>query len=386
MGESGEGAVDDPAFGEVATLVTDGAGLILEANEAASGALNLSLPYLMRKPLTVFVHPPEYRGFFTRLAQIRNTPGLHTWELRIWPYRRPSYDARMHVDSRSVTAADGLLRWWWRAYGEPPDHQRTEAVLETGSSQESSPADELETLRRTYVAAVSHDLLTPLTIIKGHAEVLDDPAVRQDPELAGLALRAIRDEIERLQRQITNVLDTARVSSGVLTVERSPLQLRPLIEGACQRFGGRSRRHQFVADLPESLPLVLGDRDRLESVLYNLLENAVKYAPQGGEVRVRAIVHSRTLEVSVEDRGAGIPLAEREHVFQPYYRLGSPTGSQIRGSGLGLYICKAVVEAHGGRIWIECDGASGTVVRFTVPRAPDGEPGSSNLSGENFGR
>jgi signal transduction histidine kinase len=218
---------------------------------------------------------------------------------------------------------------------------------------------------------VSHELLTPLTIIKGHAELLADPAIRHDPALAEPAVRAIDEEVERLRRQVRNVLDTARLSGGDFSVQRAPLVLRPLLEQTVRRFGGRSRLHQFVVDLPPRLPLVLGDQDRLESVLYNLLDNAVKYAPTGGRVLVRAVARPAVVEVSVEDEGPGIPPAERKQVFQPYYRV--TTGSMSKGSGLGLYICEAIVAAHDGRLWIGSGERGGAAVRFTVPRA-DVEP------------
>ncbi len=372
----GEVAVNDSVLGDVASLVTDGAGVILEANAAAAAALNLPLDFLVGKPLTVFVYPADFHAFFTRLAEVRAATGPQPWPLRLWPYRREAFDAALHVEARHAPATPPTLRWQWpmplpRPGGPEPRAANTGEAREVEDADGGASREEaLETLRRTYVAAVSHDLLTPLAIIKGHAEVLDDPAVRVDPVLAEVALQAIHDEVERLRRQITNVLDTARLAGGALAIGQEPLRLEPLIEGALRRFRGRSRRHEFVAELPEPLPLVLGDRDRLEGVLYNLLDNAVKYAPRGGEVRVRGVVRAATIELYVEDEGPGIPLAERAHVFQPYYRLGAPPGTRIQGSGLGLHICKAVVEAHGGRIWIEeRRGSAGTAVHFTVPRA-----------------
>ena len=270
-----------------AHVVTDGGGIILEANAAAAAALNVHRPFLVGKPLVVFVSPAEMHAFFTRLSGIRASGRNQSCEIRLWPYRRLPYDAAMQIDYAPPGSGGERFTWQWFARARRPiaAARRRLALAPTAADERGerpvdSTADSLETLRRVYVAAVSHELLTPLTIIKGHVELLADPAIRDDAALAEPALRAIEEEVDRLRRQVGNVLDSTRVSAGQLTIQRGPLALRPLVEETLRRFGGRSRLHQFVADLPELLPLVHGDQDRLESVLYNLLDNAVKYAPR----------------------------------------------------------------------------------------------------------
>ncbi len=238
-----------------------------------------------------------------------------------------------------------------------------EVVRDVGHTQA------LDVLRHTLLSAFSHELLTPLAIIKGHAETLRDPATRAEAALADAALIAIDEEVERLRRLVANGLDAARAASGGLNVERAPLALGPLIERAVERFRGRSRRHIIQADVPDAMPAVLGDRERLESVLYNLLDNAVKYSPRGGDIRVRARVHSDIVEVAVEDNGVGLRRADRTRVFEPYYRADPGDRPAVEGSGLGLFISKTIVEAHGGRIWVASRPERGTTVHFTVPRA-----------------
>jgi len=335
-----EGAsVNDRAGGASALLVTNGGGVILEANAAAAAALNVHHPFLVGKPLVVFVSPREIHAFFTRLSGIRSSGRNQNCDLRLWPYRRLPYDAAMQIDYAPTAADGGGFTWQWRAPTLSPLAATSPPLAPAPADEERvQPPDDpttnaLETLRRVYVAAVSHELLTPLTIIKGHAELLADPAIRHDATLAEPALRAIEEEVERLRRQVGNVLDSTRLSAGQLTIQRGPLALRPLVEDTLRRFGGRSRLHQFVAALPERLPLVCGDQDRLESVLYNLLDNAVKYAPHGGRVLVRAVVRPAVVEISVEDEGPGIPPAERQHVFQPYYRV---AGQYEQGQRAGV--------------------------------------------------
>lgn len=232
-----------------------------------------------------------------------------------------------------------------------------------------SQLHQLELMRETILSAVSHELLTPVAIIKGHAETLRDPITRADPSVAEAALVAIDEEAERLRRLVANVLDAARANSGVFTVERAPLALQPIVVRTVQRFRGRSRRHTFTTELPDLLPLVLGDRERLESVLYNLLDNAVKYSPRGGQIVVRATVHTAEVEVVVEDEGVGIRWADTARIFEPYYRAEPGAHPRVEGSGLGLFICRTIVEAHGGRIWVTSMPGQGTAFHFTVPRA-----------------
>lgn len=240
---------------------------------------------------------------------------------------------------------------------------------------------DVEAMRQTFLSAVSHELLSPLSIIKGHAETLRDPATRADPALAEGALVAIDEETERLRRLVANLLDAARAASGAFTIQRVPLALGPIIKRAVQRFRGRSRRHRFSARVPRHMPLVLGDRERLESTLYNLLDNAVKYSPYGGRVLARADVHPCDVEVTVEDEGIGIRPEDEALIFQPYYRAESDGRRAASGSGLGLYVCKTIVEALGGRIWAERRPLRGAAFHFTVPRAdPDQMPTQETAS------
>jgi signal transduction histidine kinase len=195
---------------------------------------------------------------------------------------------------------------------------------------------------------------------------LQDPAIRTDTELAEAALLAINEEVERLERLVANVLHTARADSGTLQVTLVPCDLHALITQTVSRFQGRSRHHQFVAAVPDPLPPVLGDREYLASVLYNLLANALKYAPQGGQVTVRAQVQDETVAGMVADEGPGIAPEHLTRIFEPYYRA-PQVGRQTDGLGLGLYISRAIMVAHGGRMWAESQVGHGTQIHFTIP-------------------
>jgi signal transduction histidine kinase len=313
---------------------------------------------------------------------------VHTWTMQVWPYRRPACDAALTARVSSQDEAHDIIVEWTLAPRSVPGPMsgtvdpglRPDAVLRAASPSYDGldvRTSELEAIRRTYIAALAHELLTPLTVIQGYADTLQSTDAGARPDCVAEAAAAIMDQVTHLRQLATNVLDGARASTGLLTVVQAPVNLPPLVDRALQHFRARTNRHRFIADLPRELPPVLGDHDRLANVLHNLLSNAVKYAPAGGQVWVRATSHVAYVEISVEDEGIGIAPADQASVFEPYYRTGSAIDARIDGVGLGLHICKAIIDAHGGRIWVESDSGSGAAFHFTLPRADEVTPDSS---------
>jgi signal transduction histidine kinase len=338
-------------------LLTDLAGVIRDANAAAAALLNAPPSFVMGKPLLVYFSPDQYAPLLRHLKAARD--GEHQWTTRLIPWRRPPVEVRLTVGP----AWNHQLRTRGLAWTLEPVPVAAAAAPTTA---EIKPPANVETLQRAFVSAMSHELLTPLAIIQGHAETLRYPAVRTDQGQVDHALDAIRDETARLRRLVQNVIDSARASAGELEVRPAPSDLAPLLTRIARRFEARSRRHRFVPQLPGHLPPVLADLERLESVIYNLLDNALKYSPRGGTICIRAETRSGEMEVSVEDEGIGIAPGDLAHVFAPYYRGEEHNGSRAQGSGLGLYLSKAVIDAHGGRIWIEPRSGGGSTVRFTL--------------------
>jgi two-component system, OmpR family, sensor histidine kinase KdpD len=223
---------------------------------------------------------------------------------------------------------------------------------------------ETERLRSSLLSSVSHDLRTPLAVITGAATTLLDASAAVDPAAQRDLLSAIYDESVRLTRLVGNLLDMTRLTAGTLEVRKEWQPIEAVVGAALgrveSRLGERPLRVQVPADL-----LVPFDAVLVEQVLINLLENAAKYSPPGSPVEVSAFA-SGPGEVAVEiaDRGPGVPEPERERIFEKFHRLpGAPAG----GAGLGLAICRGMVEAHGGRIAVLARDGGGAIFRFTLP-------------------
>ncbi|MCC6764168.1 MAG: PAS domain-containing protein [Deltaproteobacteria bacterium] len=231
----------------------------------------------------------------------------------------------------------------------------------------------LETMRRDFVANVSHELRTPLTAIRGYTETLLSGAI-DDPARARSFLGVIDRHSERLSRLIDDLLTLSDLELGKTPVKKEAVLLESLVDEAFEVLGARARRGNvtLVTELPPGLPLVLGDGDRLQQVLINLVDNAVKYTPAGGTVTIGSRVppHPDTsmIEVSVTDTGLGIPAEEIPRLTERFYRVDKARSRELGGTGLGLAIVKHIVQAHHGKLIITSTPNVGTCVKFIIPR------------------
>ena len=234
---------------------------------------------------------------------------------------------------------------------------------------------EAERLRTALLSSLSHDMRTPLGAITGAASsLLEDPNALAEPARRDL-LKAILGESQRMNRLIGNLLDMIRVETGALEVQRDWQPLEEVVGVAMIRLDERLRSHPVEVRLPPDLPLALLDGLLVEQVFVNLLENAVKYTPAGTPIEISASVQGGAIVVDVADRGPGIPPGEELRLFDKFYRLPGSTGAG--GVGLGLTICRGIVTAHGGRIWVENRSGGGAVFHFTLPLVgtpPSGAP------------
>jgi two-component system sensor histidine kinase KdpD len=214
-------------------------------------------------------------------------------------------------------------------------------------------------------SSVTHDLRTPLTSIKAGVTSLLDPSVHYDAAQEQELLTTILEETDRLNRLVGNILDLTKIRAGALTPRRQPADLEEIVEAVVARMRPRLATVRLETKIREDLPEVMVDPMQLDQVLTNLLENADRHSPAGGEVSVSVSQFRAAIQVRVADHGEGIAPEERERVFEAFNR--GRTSPETPGSGLGLAIAKAIVVAHGGRIWIEGVPGGGAAVVFEIP-------------------
>jgi signal transduction histidine kinase len=234
---------------------------------------------------------------------------------------------------------------------------------------------QLDRLRTNFVADVSHELRTPLTAIRGFIETLQDGAA-DDPTVRDRFLETIAIEADRLIRLTNGLLLLTRADAGRLELRKATVDLFTIARDAIARLDSRAVKKQItfrlVPDPPDTRILALADADRIHQVLVNLLDNAIKFTPINGQITVLLDHTGERVECKIADTGPGIPLAEILHLFERFYR---GDRSRVRdedqsGAGLGLTIAKAIIEAHGGHIWIESAPGQGTTVTFNLPPLP----------------
>jgi K+-sensing histidine kinase KdpD len=234
----------------------------------------------------------------------------------------------------------------------------------------------LEEMQNTFVSIVSHELQTPVAIIKSYAATLAREDATWPPETIQRVSRNIEEECDRLHRLISDLLDLTRIQAGRIAMRAGSVDLAQLASEVVDQLAPRSARHSLRASFPASFPLVRGDADQLRRALFNLVQNAVKYSPDGGEVLVAGEV--RTFEgkqwavVRVIDHGVGIPPGEEERIFERFHRSDTRLSRTTTGVGLGLYITRSIIEGHGGRIWAESAGpARGSTFTMMLPLADE---------------
>lgn len=233
--------------------------------------------------------------------------------------------------------------------------------------QDISKVKEAEQLKDEFISLVSHELRTPLTSIKGAARTLLRHYSSLGEETSLELLRDIDEESDRLYRLVENLLDFSRSEAGVLKLATEPVHLGRLAAGVLAEMKARVSGRDLLFSFPPDLPHAEADPVRVEQVLRNLLDNAMKYSHEGEPIDVSARVARGMIQVSVRDRGIGIPAEDRERVFQRFQRGKHTSGISGQGAGLGLAICRRLIEAHGGRIWVESASGKGSTFCFTLP-------------------
>ena len=247
------------------------------------------------------------------------------------------------------------------------------AIERTEFAEKARSAEILETTEKLQTAllnSISHDLRTPLVSVIGVLSSLQEEGIELDDAARRNLIQVAREEAERLNHLITNLLDVTRLESAALRVSRQPCDVEDIIGAALEQLGSRSDKRPVRIELAEGLPFVSGDFGLIVQVLVNILENAFKYSPPGSPVEVSGRKRDSLVEIEVADRGIGIPEQDLLRIFDKFYRVQRP--DSVVGTGLGLAICKGIVEAHGGSITAENRPGGGTIIRVTLPAA-DGD-------------
>jgi two-component system, OmpR family, phosphate regulon sensor histidine kinase PhoR len=242
--------------------------------------------------------------------------------------------------------------------------------------QDISAIRQTERMRRDFVANVSHELRTPLSAIKGYAETLLDGTLHDDPEVAQEFVTIICKHANRLSNLVEDLLDLSKLETDDFQPELEPLDLAPIIERVVLLAfdAAAAKQIRLRQQLPRTLPPVVANANNIEQVFTNLIDNAIKYTPDDGDVVITASVqtqHQRQwVQIAIKDTGIGIEAKHIPRLFERFYRVDKARSRDIGGTGLGLSIVKHIIQYHGGDIWVDSTPNEGTCFYFTLPVAP----------------
>ena len=236
--------------------------------------------------------------------------------------------------------------------------------IEAESRHEAERANEIKT---EFLAMITHELRTPLTSIIGFTTTLLAEDVRWEPDEQRDFVQTIQQEANRLSELIVHLLDLSRLEAGMLPIQVSPVSIYDIIGDALPQLNALTNDHTLKFDISENLPLIYADKKRISQVLVNLVRNAATYSPKGTEITVTTRKRGNFVLVCVNDQGPGIPSADHRRVFRAFQRGLKAENGTMQGAGMGLAICKGLVEAHGGHIWISKKTVPGASVCFTIP-------------------
>ena len=274
--------------------------------------------------------------------------------------------ARAGVELRLLVGED-KERWVSGTFSPIHDAEGTSAILI--SLRDIAEQKEQERMHRDFVSMAAHELRNPLTAIKGFTRTLMLKADMLSDERRYEYLSMVNEQSNRLAHLVEDLMRVSRIDAGRVTIEPRALDVAETLAGLLEQFRTKWSAREIVVTRPESLSPAFADPHKLEEILINLIDNAVKYSEAGSRVEVSIAADGADVKVSVRDHGEGIPAEEIPNLFQKFARIASPSTSEIPGTGLGLYIVKGFVLAHGGRVWVDSSPGDGSTFSFTLPVA-----------------
>lgn len=244
--------------------------------------------------------------------------------------------------------------------------QRKKAEQELAVKEEELRlSKKIDAIKDEFIGMVSHELKTPLAIITGSLRVAETKGVT--PEQASELVHNAVTSAEELAAMVDNLLELSRYQSHRINLHTEQTQIVPIMQSVAQRLRDKSDKHRLIVDAPANLTATTIDPIRIERVLHNLVDNAIKYSPDGGEVKITGNIQGNEFVISVSDQGIGIIKEDQGKLFQKFQRLDIQSQYNIAGVGLGLRVCHILVEAHGGKIWVESQKGQGSTFSFTLP-------------------
>jgi PAS domain S-box-containing protein len=237
----------------------------------------------------------------------------------------------------------------------------------------------LDQLKDEFIGLVSHELRTPLTVISGCLSTVLTEWNRLSSNEVQQLLKDALLESESLSHLIENLLELSRAQAQQLALYLEPIDVKTLVRETLSKIKRQDTTHRFITSIPDGLQLINADPLRVERILYNLLDNAAKYSPPGSQIKVSANAEPERLVIGVSDKGRGLSPSEQARIFRPFQRLEDSRPDQARGAGLGLMVCRRLVEAHGGEIWVESKKGRGSTFFFSLPRRKSTDAGRVSL-------
>jgi len=261
----------------------------------------------------------------------------------------------------SLRRADGGLRWIDVASAPLAGGDVNAPKLSLVVMRDVSEQKRFEEMRDDFLSVAAHEFKTPLAVIKAYAQLLEKRGAGPAP-----ILQVINRQVDRLTRMVQQLLQVSRLRLGDAGLRREPFDLEEMVQGVVGRMRRMVDRHRLVVELGPAVP-VEADRERLEQVLVNLIDNAVRFSPEGGDIEAAVAQDGAEAVVSVRDHGVGIPSERQAHVFEPFYRAHAGTSRDYGGLAVGLDISREIVARHGGRIWFESAPGRGSTFFFALP-------------------
>jgi len=323
--------------------------------------------------LTAFFDSHDAKGIVSQFTRLLNG-AVSTIDSDDLAIRRDSTRVWLHWRATAVRRRNGSFVHFVITFEDSTQKH----VAEEAADANLAELEKLNQIKTEFTSMVSHEFRTALTGIQGMSELIHagDMNAADVHEYSGY----IFQEAERINRLITDMLDLDRLEAGKMKLVLAPMDLNATVEGVAVRSSVVSSEHRIRTELESGLPRVLGDSDRLVQVVTNLVSNAIKYSPDGGEILISTHFVDGTVDVSVTDHGVGIPADFVDRLFGRFERY-EKTPSKIIGTGLGLAIARQIIEMHRGKIWVESGVGGGSVFHFTIPAVATVTPNAKRPAG-----